>query len=55
MKLTLRLDRSTKGTHVYTDGAPDAPVPTLYIKKGALPSPAPEVIEIIITVPEVKS
>lgn len=34
-KTTLKLDRDTKGTFVFKNDEPDAPIPSLYIKKGA--------------------
>lgn len=46
--LKLTLAKSTKGTHVYQDDDPDAPIPSLYIKKPALPKDPPE--EILVTI-----
>lgn len=40
--------KSTKGTHVYGDSNSDPPVPTLYIKKTALPAKPPAEIEVTI-------
>ena len=46
--------KSTKGTHVYSDDREDAPIPTLYIKRAALPNPPPTEIEVkkIVLVPK---
>ena len=35
MKIKLTLDRETKGTNVYKDDNPEAPIPQLYIWKPA--------------------
>lgn len=48
MQLTLTLSKSTKGTHVYADPLPNAPVPTLYIKREALPDKPPMTINVVI-------
>lgn len=48
IKIQMALTKSTKGTHVYADSSHGAPVPTLYIKKGALPSPPPETITVSV-------
>jgi len=40
--------KSTKGTYVYGDSSPNAAVPTLYIKKDALPPTPPNNIKLII-------
>ena len=44
--------KATKGTHVYAaaDESSDGAIPTLYVKKGALPTPAPEHITVTIEV-----
>ena len=42
---TMRLTKSTKGTHVYS--APDSPIPTLYIKKVAFDGEPPNSITVI--------
>lgn len=47
-KLNMTLTKSTKGTHVYGDTDADAPIPTVYIKKTALPDPPPPQIKITI-------
>jgi hypothetical protein len=44
----MTLTKSTKGTHVYGDSSPDAPIPSVYIKRGALPTNPPASIEITI-------
>lgn len=49
MKLEMTLTKSTKGTHVYGDGSPSAPVPTLYIRKDALAAVPPAKITVLIT------
>ena len=51
-QVTLTFKKSTKGTHVYEDVDDDAPIPTLYIKRGSLPSDPPNIL--IITVETVK-
>ena len=48
---TLNFQRSTKGTHVYTDDAPDAPIKTLYIQKEGMPTNAPSAITVTISAP----
>ena len=49
-EIKMTLQKSTKGTHVY--GAQGSAVPSIYIKKDGLPTPAPEVIILRIEVPE---
>lgn len=49
MKLVLTLSKSTKGTHVYADASPNAPIPTLYIKRESLPTKPPEKITVDIS------
>ena len=46
--IEMNYKKSTKGTHVYMDESEDAPVPTLYIKRQALPNEAPKKINITI-------
>lgn len=50
---TLTIDmnhvKSTKGTHVYGDCTDKTPVPTLYIKRAALPIDFPKTIKVVIT------
>lgn len=48
LKVKMKLDRETKGTHVYKDGSDRAPIPSIYIKKSAFKSDAPEEITIEI-------
>jgi len=50
MKKTIQMEwsKSTKGTHVYANNESDTPVPTIYIKKSALPSEAPKKITLTI-------
>ena len=47
--IEMKLTKSTKGTHVYGDDSENAPVPTLYIKKGALPDKPPAKITVVIS------
>lgn len=44
----MKLTRETKGTYVYSNDADDAPIPTLYIKKGAFEGEAPKKVRIVI-------
>ena len=46
--VTLNFLRSTKNTHVYTDSDPNTVLPSQYIKKTGLPTPAP--LEITVTI-----
>ena len=50
MKKTINMEwsKSTKGTHVYSSDAPDAPVSSIYIKKSGLPSEAPKKLTLTI-------
>ena len=48
MEHHMKLTKSTKNTHVYEDDSENSAVPTLYIKKRALPDPPPE--QIIVTI-----
>jgi hypothetical protein len=50
VKTTLTFSKSTKNTHVYASDAPDAPIPSVYIKRAALPAQAPASITLTITV-----
>ena len=47
IKITLTYSKSTKNTHVYKTDEEGAAIPSLYIKRGALPD-KPETIEVII-------
>lgn len=49
--ITIEMDyvKSTKCTHVYGDSAKESPVPTLYIKRGALPVDYPKTIKVVIS------
>jgi len=40
--------KSTPGTHVYGCIEENTPVPTLYIKKGALPDSPPETVTVTL-------
>ena len=46
--LTLMLQKSTKGTHVYGSLADDAPIPSVYIKKAALPTTPPGTLRVTL-------
>jgi hypothetical protein len=46
--LTLKYSKSTKGTHVYTDASPEAPIPSVYIKRAALPASPPQTITLTL-------
>jgi hypothetical protein len=48
MKIVMKLSKSTKGTHVYADSSAEAPVPTIYIKRAALPATPPATITLTI-------
>jgi hypothetical protein len=51
---TIKLDweRSTKGTHVYSDPQGDACIPTVYIRKSAFKDSVPERIQLTIETAE---
>ena len=57
MKKTIQMEwsKSTKGTHVYANNESDTPVPTIYIKKSALPPEAPKNITLTIEFDETGS
>ena len=46
--LELKFKKSTPGTHVYEDKADDAAIPSVYIKKHALPTKPPETVTVTI-------
>lgn len=46
--LELKFKKSTKGTHVYEDEHDDAAIPTVYIKRHALPTKPPETVKVTI-------
>lgn len=48
IEIKMTLKKSTKGTHVYE--APESHVPTIYIRKEGLPTPAPEEITLRVEV-----
>jgi len=50
IELEMNYKKSTKGTHVYSDDSSDSPVPSLYIKRDALPTEPPKVIKVMIEV-----
>jgi hypothetical protein len=41
--------KSTKGTHVYGSDLADAPLPSVYIKRSALPETPPKVIVVTLS------
>jgi hypothetical protein len=45
---TLSFERSTKGTHVFTDGSDDAPVPSLYVRKSLFPTGPPPTLTLTL-------
>jgi len=47
--LELTFVKSTKGTHVYGSDLPDAPMPSVYIKRTALPETPPKVIVVTVS------
>lgn len=47
IKIKMIYLKSTKGTHVYTSDGEQSPIPTLYIKRDAIPD-KPERIEVTI-------
>ena len=48
IKVTLTKARDTKGTFVYKDDSDNTPVPSIYIRKSAFKSEAPERITLTI-------
>lgn len=46
--IEMKLTKSTKGTHVYSNVEADIAIPSLYIKKAALPNQPPETIKVSI-------
>jgi len=49
IEVKLQLSKSTKGTHVYKDDSPSAPIPTLYIKREAIEGLPATVANVTIT------
>ena len=49
LQLTLKHVKSTKGTHVYGDDAENAVIPSVYIKRHALPNDPPKELKVTIT------
>ncbi len=47
---TLDYTKSTKGTHVYSDSKPNAPIPSVYIKRDAFEGEPPKSISITVEV-----
>lgn len=48
LTVALALAKETKGTFVYNASVEDAPVTTLYIRKGAFPNGAPATIVLTV-------
>jgi len=46
--MTMKLVKSTKGTHVYGDDSDDAIIPTVYVKKSGLPTNPPKVLTLTL-------
>lgn len=44
----MQYEKSTKGTHVYTNTSATAPIPTVYIKRDSLPKDPPKQIALTI-------
>lgn len=49
MDTVLTFHKSTKNTHVYVNLADDTPIPSLYIKRAALPTTPPVNITVTVT------
>lgn len=47
-ELKLTLTKSTKGTHVYGSSEENAPIPSVYIKKAALPATPPQNLTLVM-------
>ncbi len=47
-KIIMQFTKSTKNTHVYKNDKDDAAIPSLYIKKSALPDEPPSFVNITI-------
>lgn len=45
----LTLVKSTKGTHVYGSSLPDAPTPSVYVQRSALPENPPKMITLTLS------
>ena len=50
--IKMTLTKSTKGTHVYGNSEPDTPIPTVYIKRTALPAKPPNAITVTVAYDE---
>lgn len=47
--ITMKLDKSTKGTHVYSEEGDDPKIPSVYIKRKAIGGDTPPAeIEVIV-------
>lgn len=53
LKIVMQYSKSTKNTHMYSNDASDAAIPTLYIKKVAMEKNPP--LEIVVSVVEEES
>ena len=49
IEIEMKYSKSTKNTHVYRDDSEESPVPTLYVKRGALPDNRVDTIKVTIT------
>ena len=47
-QIIMQYRKSTKGTHVFANDEDNTPVPSIYIKRSALPSQPPESITLTI-------
>lgn len=47
-KTTLELSKETKNTYVFKNETPNAPLPSLYIKKGTFLNGVPKTIEVSV-------
>jgi len=48
IQLTLKKVKDTKGTFVFGDDNPDAPIPSVYIKKSAFPEGCPQTLKVTL-------
>jgi hypothetical protein len=52
IKVEMKFDRSTKGTHVFTAEDDNAPIPTLYVRKSGFENGAPEGVTVTVELAE---
>jgi hypothetical protein len=52
LKVRMTCAKSTKHKHVYKSPDPGTPVPSVYVLKSALPTPAPKTILVTISFPD---